>query len=96
MAESLKDALSTQFLSVTKETAGNDPKIKDVQLAKEQSEAIFSIQPKVAKAKSKRFNLLMRPSLHDALKKIAVEKGTSVNDLTNQVLADFVKKQQKA
>jgi predicted HicB family RNase H-like nuclease len=37
-------------------------------------------------AKSKRMQLLMRPSLHRKLKEMAYQKGTSLNDLIHTIL----------
>jgi predicted HicB family RNase H-like nuclease len=82
--ESLKDVLSAQFLK---------PQQESNEVLKKQT--TLSIHPKSAKAKSKRFNALMYPSMYETLKKIAVEKETSVNDLINQVLTDFVEKSQR-
>lgn len=39
--------------------------------------------------KSKRLNVLLRPALHQALKKIATMQERSVNDLINDVLGDY-------
>ena len=40
----------------------------------------------VAEPKSKRLNLLIRPSIYAALQDKAAEQGTSVNDLINNIL----------
>ncbi|MEM1506253.1 toxin-antitoxin system HicB family antitoxin [Domibacillus sp. 8LH] len=40
--------------------------------------------------KSKRLNLLVTPSLHVNLKKVATMEETSVNDLINRVLNEYV------
>jgi predicted HicB family RNase H-like nuclease len=82
--ETLKDALSAQFLK---------PQQESNKVSKNQTS--LSIHPKSAKAKSKRFNALMHPNMYETLKRIAVEKETSVNDLINQVLTDFVEKTTK-
>jgi len=44
-------------------------------------------------AKSKRLQLLIRPSLYRALKQRADEEGNSVNDLINQLLENATKKE---
>jgi hypothetical protein len=56
--ESLKDALSAQFLK---------PKQKSNEVSK--SQTTFSIHPKSVNPKSKRFNALMQPTLYETLKK---------------------------
>jgi predicted HicB family RNase H-like nuclease len=45
-------------------------------------------QPK--EKKSKRLNLLIRPSIFEELKKIADAEGASVNDLINSIIEDFI------
>lgn len=40
--------------------------------------------------KSKRLNLLIKPSVYKSISKISAMKRSSVNDLINQVLADYV------
>ena len=45
-------------------------------------------QPK--EKKSKRLNLLIRPSIFEELKKVADAEGASVNDLINSIIEDFI------
>lgn len=56
-------------------------------------EAVEAADVRLAKTetKSKRFNMLMRPSLFDRLQKCAGAKNISVNELINTVLEDFVR-----
>lgn len=42
--------------------------------------------------KTKRLNLLLRPSVMENLQKIAVMQRTSVNDLINEVMLDYTRK----
>jgi len=46
--------------------------------------------PKVFEAKSKRFNMLIRPSVFAHLKKDAKIKGTSVNDLMHTIFEAYI------
>jgi len=41
-------------------------------------------------AKSKRFNMLIRPSTYNSLKKMSEIKGTSVNDLINKIVEAYL------
>jgi len=41
-------------------------------------------------AKSKRFNMLIRPSTYTKLKKAADYRGTSVNDLINTIVESYM------
>lgn len=42
-------------------------------------------------SKTKRLQLLIRPTTDTALQRIAAERGTSKNDLINQALEEFIK-----
>jgi len=46
--------------------------------------------PTVFEAKSKRFNMLIRPSVYESLKKMSENKGTSVNDLINKIVEGYI------
>ena len=46
---------------------------------------------KLAETKSKRMQILMYPSLHANVKKLADAQGISVNDLVNIALQEYVK-----
>lgn len=46
---------------------------------------------KLAETKSKRMQILMYPSLHTNVKKLADAQGISVNDLVNIALQEYVK-----
>ena len=47
-------------------------------------------KPSQEETKTKRLNLLMFPSVCDDINKIATMKRTSVNDLINSILQDYV------
>ena len=40
--------------------------------------------------KAKRLNLLIRPTIMEALRKIAVVERTSVNDIINKIVEEYV------
>lgn len=46
--------------------------------------------PEFIEVKSKRMQLLMQPSLHQAIKKIADNEDISVNDKIHRILKDYV------
>jgi predicted DNA binding CopG/RHH family protein len=48
--------------------------------------------PLYIETKSRRIQLLMQPSLHDKLKNIAAQKGTSLNDLIHTLLEKATQK----
>ncbi len=58
---------------------------------KEPQEAVpvgYRITPE---PKSKRLNLLIRPSVYDALKQNAIVQNVSVNQLINEILQNYIK-----
>ena len=50
----------------------------------------FLSAPVAFEAKSKRFNMLIRPSTYEKLKKIAEYRCTSVNDLINTIVESYM------
>ena len=51
---------------------------------------------KSSETKSKRLNLLIRPTLLQNFTKAAHMKRTSVNDLLNKIIADYIEKEEDA
>ena len=51
----------------------------------------FKPDPGYVETKSRRMQLLVQPSLHDALKARAMAEGKSVNDLVHSILEAAVK-----
>ena len=52
--------------------------------------------PSDRERKTKRLNLLIQPSLIDSLNKVAYMKRSSVNDLINTLIKDYVEKEADA
>lgn len=52
--------------------------------------------PNTAETKSKRVNLLIRPTLLEDFAKVAHMKRTSINDLLNRLIADCAEREAKA
>lgn len=48
----------------------------------------YKLNPLYIETKNKRLQLLVRPSLHEKLKKTAHTEGTSVNELVNSILQE--------
>ena len=71
-----------QFISVPQETSDKPQKITESQKAK----------PIYPETRSKRLQLLLTPSLHDNLKKIAQSENRSLNDLINSILESYLNK----
>jgi predicted HicB family RNase H-like nuclease len=53
----------------------------------------YAIKLEKSETKTKRFNMILKPSLYNNLKEIAKQLNISINDLAHQVLADFIEKQ---
>jgi hypothetical protein len=95
----LKGAVEEQFFSESQaEQIENKPGVKNPQSFDIQSkeeivnEKGYRTKVVLQEIKSKKFNMLMRPSLYDDLKKVATENKTSISSLIDQVLANFVSK----
>lgn len=48
------------------------------------------INPAYIETKSKRIQSLIQPSVYEAIKALAKEKGTSVNELVNEALREYI------
>lgn len=80
------DNPALQFITPTEE---NDPSSKDLAL----SHAVEQKRGRPAskeETKTKRLNLLILPSVHENIDKIAAMKRSSINDLINSILIDYV------
>lgn len=63
-------------------------------IAQETTEASASAGKQEVERKSKRFNLMFKPSFYEQLQELATEKGMSVGTLINSVLMDYVNKRE--
>jgi len=97
--KSFKDNPALQFMSRPEEVDRDtreekrEEKAVEVREIKEVKAAVddFMTLPPIAfEAKSKRFNMLMRPSTFTKLKKAADYRGTSVNDLINTIVESYM------
>jgi len=102
--KSFKDNPALQFMSrpevVSREaTAEREPEIKvpDTRDMRDVRNAgnNFRAMPVVFEAKSKRFNMLIRPSVYASLREMSINKGTSVNDLINTIVENYIENQGK-
>jgi len=60
--------------------------------AQEEKDVSIKRNPMYIETKSKRFQLLLQPSLHSSLKVMADQKETSLNDLIHTILEQAAKK----
>ncbi len=60
-----------------------------------QSTVPMKRNPEYIETRSKRVQLLMQPSLHDGLRKLAQQKDMSLNDLVHHVMQEYLKHQKK-
>jgi len=103
--KSFKDNPALQFMSRTEEPIREDAKGAgeqgaaitekpvEFQQAREAREIPISFRaiPMASfEAKSKRFNMLIRPSVYTSLREMAVKRGTSVNDLINTIVENYI------
>ncbi len=99
--------VAEKLLEVGREKAEdlNEELKKDVDLSSQEEETNVKVKimiktevpkgiknnPEYIETKSKRVQLLMQPSTVEGIKKIAKKKKTSMNDLINFIVKDFVK-----
>jgi len=94
--KSFRDNPALQFMSrvekeETKEVMVTEPKeIHEITQDARIIASNFHIVPTVFEAKSKRFNMLIKPSVFENLKKISENNGTSVNDLINKIVEEYI------
>ena len=100
--KSFKDNPALQFMSRSevKEIKDTDKKTDIVLISDEDSGSgnfaeNFVYTPVIFEAKSKRFNMLIRPSVFAHLKKKAEFKGTSVNDLIHTIIEIYIENDNK-
>lgn len=69
-----------------------EPKTKHKTLPNEEAaeQKNYKKNPIYVETKSKRVQLLIKPSVYNKLKTSAMEQGISVNEIVNRVLEDFV------
>ena len=51
--------------------------------------------PAKPETKSKRLNLLLRPSIYEELKEISHENYTSINNMINEILEQYIKEKRR-
>ena len=90
MKKDFKKSAANLFLTMP-EGSGADPE----QIRKEESVNIPTGYKLVKENKSERMQLLIRPSLKEAIRKEAAAQGLSMNDLINTIFEDYIGRQAK-
>ena len=91
--KSFRDNPALQFMSRTEIEPVNETreeKATEIREVRDVRADNFRVMPVVFEAKSKRFNMLMRPSVFAQLKETSENKGTSVNDLINKIVENYI------
>lgn len=70
----------------------SDPRRSGSIASKKTPSASAQFPPLHREMKTRRVQLLLRPSTHKAMQAIAQTHGTSLNDLVNAVLEDYIRK----
>ena len=97
--KSFRDNPALQFMSRAEEVSREEKsvaaaEVKEMHQVKEIANS-FRAVPMAFEAKSKRFNMLIRPSVFANLKQMAENKGTSVNDLINTIVENYIETNSK-
>lgn len=91
MKKSFKGNPALQFLTkeqpITVETEAPKEYETTRQLATDKG---YPVKPLYVETKSKRFNLLLQPSLYDRLSEAAERQHTSKNDLINVIIREYL------
>ncbi len=88
-----KDNPALTFISNTEEVA-EAPEVTNKtteQLRKEAPEG-YKVNPLYVEVKSKRVQLVLQPSVVDAIKALAKKKGLSMNEAINEAIQAYLKK----
>ena len=91
--KSFKDNPALQFMSRAEEVAREEKPVEVREIREVRENLVNSYRqavPMVFEAKSKRFNMLIRPSVFASLKEISENRGTSVNDLVNTIVENYI------
>lgn len=89
--------ITSPIVDSEQEVEAQDSSASDEKLAVIlQEKATFDVpmkrNPEFIEVKSKRMQLLMQPSLHSAIKKLADSEDISVNEKIHSILKDYVEK----
>ena len=91
--KSFRDNPALQFMSRPEETnreaSVEVAEVREIRQVKEITDN-FRVIPVAFEAKSKRFNMLMRPSVFVKLKRMSENKGTSVNDFMHTIMELYI------
>ena len=96
--KSFKDNPALQFMTRVERDVNGDTGgegrgevAREARETREATNNFKALLPVAFEAKSKRFNMLMRPSVFASLKEISENKGTSINDLINTAVENYIK-----
>jgi predicted HicB family RNase H-like nuclease len=87
MKKNFVNVAAMQFISKDQKEI-KKPKINDNVI-----KGNYAINLEKCEAKTKRFNMIFKPSLYNNLKKTTKRLNISINDLVHQILTDFIEKQ---
>lgn len=83
------DNPAMRFISAAEETEERD--IRTEQAPSASTLKGFTPRTEKAETKSRRLQLLLKPSVYEGIKQIAEDSALSVNDLINQILEEVLK-----
>lgn len=87
--KSFKDNPALRFISMPPEPAIQQPSPPHAPGPSESMLPPMKPNPLYIETKSRRLNLLVQPSLHERIKKLAARRDTSVNDIIHQILLEY-------
>lgn len=92
-AKTFKDKMQQKAINPTKQFISTPEPEEEPQPVEENTPKVSSTRTKISKeTKSRRLQLLIRPSVYQAIKDMAEQEETSINNLINSILMDAVRK----
>lgn len=90
--KSFKDSPAMSFISqdTIDRVEGKKPSTKASKKDSAKTPAGYKANPEYIELKSRRVQILVQPSVHDAVKEKAQAEGISVNEAINQALKEYV------
>lgn len=91
MSKSFKTNPAEMFMSIPEDKPQTtEERMKALGIEKLPIGSEYGVIPE---KKSERMQLLVRPSVKEAIKKLAQEKDLSMNDLINQIFIEYIERQ---
>lgn len=86
-----KDNPALSFITATKEEKVKTAPVNETVRSSKAPDG-YKLNPEYIETKSKRVQLLLQPSVVDAIKALAKEKGLSMNEAVNEAIKEYLQR----